>query len=706
MRTRGPRATRGTRALWTGAIVALGLLPSAMVVRRALADAPDDDADAETTPVDALSKRKKAVLAAITADETALINVTQREMPASPDVLNLGKRGTKALARCVADNVDDGLRSKCAALLGRLGDRAALPALQGALEAWNPSVRGAAIDALRRIPDAGSVAPLVKLLQREDENPENRAAALEALGAMSDTKALGPLRAFLHDDGALSNLRPSAFAGLWRARALMARQTLIDDVRYALQSNDESLIVAATYAAAELRAPALVGALVPLMGSVDGHVRNRAVYALGRIGDRAATKALVAQIPKVREARMLNNIAFALERLDPAAFYATIPQLMEHKQAAIRMNAAFVLGDVRRPAGLPLLEKALGDQNDYVRVGAVSAIGKLDAPEAIPVLEKYVDDKNGTLRTTAIYAIWALSDGKRADLLWDKLYSPPTQKPTVKLEAALALARARDPRVAGDVVACIELQGCRIAEVDDYLRALGAKDPGVGARMLLQWAKGRDDLTDLVGALRPAGAGPLALADAQASLAARDLRGTGYALDLAGDVPDAAGAGVLRPLLAHDSARIRLHAAIALVRLGGAAATEAEGSLWKDLDMVPEDRLPSVARVLARITEPAVRARLLPTLVARESSPDPAIALAAAAVHLSWDADAAFFRLLDAIATNRSRDRELATLYLMRDHRPLVTALMRRALAREERPPVRDLLRKLVEARAGHDDAT
>ncbi|GAC1539716.1 MAG: hypothetical protein NVS3B10_04440 [Polyangiales bacterium] len=433
-------------------------------------------------------------------------------------------------------------------------------------------------------------------------------------------------------------------------------------------------------------------------------MRNRAVYALGRIGDRAATKALVAQIPKVREARMLNNIAFALERLDPAAFYATIPQLMEHKQAAIRMNAAFVLGDVRRPAGLPLLEKALGDQNDYVRVGAVSAIGKLDAPEAIPVLAKYVDDENGTLRTTAIYAIWALSDGKRADLLWDKLYSPPAQKPAIKLEAALA--RARDPRVAGDVVACIELQGCRIAEVDDYLRARGAKDPSVGARMLLQWAKGRDDLTDLVGALRPAGAGPLALADAQASLAARDLRGTGHALDLAGDVPDAASAGVLRPLLAHDSARIRLHAAIALVRLAGAPATEAEASRWRDVDTVPEDRLPSIARVLARIAEPAVRARLLPTLVARESSPDPAIALAAAAVHLSWDADAAFFRLLDAIATNRSRDRELATLYLMRDHRPLVTALLRRALAREERPPVRDLLRKLVEARAGHDDAS
>ena len=62
------------------------------------------------------------------------------------------------------------------------------------------------------------------------------------------------------------------------------------------------------------------------MGSANSRVRNRAIYALGRIGNKAATAALVAQIPKVREARMLNNIAFALERLDAKAFYPGVPQ--------------------------------------------------------------------------------------------------------------------------------------------------------------------------------------------------------------------------------------------------------------------------------------------------------------------------------------------------------------------------------------------
>src|SRR5205823_5480077 len=214
----------------------------------------------------------------------------------------------------------------------------------------------AAIRALRAMPDATSVDPLIRIVQREDEDMGNRTLALEALGSMSDQKAVKALRFYLHDEKkSTPALKQSAFTGLWRTRALLARTTLIQDVAFALRSNDGSLIVPATFAASELRAPELVDALVPLMANVDAHVRNRAVYALGKIGDKQATKALLDQVPNVREARMLNNIAFALERLDPKAFYSTIPSLVTHKQAAIRMNAAFVLGDVRRPEGLPLL---------------------------------------------------------------------------------------------------------------------------------------------------------------------------------------------------------------------------------------------------------------------------------------------------------------------------------------------------------------
>ena len=43
--------------------------------------------------------------------------------------------------------------------------------------------------------------------------------------------------------------------------------------------------------------------------------------------DDTATRALLDRLPQVREARMLNNIAFALERLDRTSFFDAIAKL-------------------------------------------------------------------------------------------------------------------------------------------------------------------------------------------------------------------------------------------------------------------------------------------------------------------------------------------------------------------------------------------
>ena len=154
---------RASRASMFALIVCGILAPSAFVVGRALAD-EDDQEEApqagEKMNADEVSKKRRAVLLAMATNDAVLINVTGREMPASPDVLNLGRKSARSLARCVADNVDDGLRSACAAMLGRLGDKAGLSALQGALEAWNPAVRAQAIEALRKMPDRPRVAAM------------------------------------------------------------------------------------------------------------------------------------------------------------------------------------------------------------------------------------------------------------------------------------------------------------------------------------------------------------------------------------------------------------------------------------------------------------------------------------------------------------------------------------------------------------------
>jgi HEAT repeat protein len=674
-------------------LVSASVLPALLAVSTAVADEEEDDAPqaGEALSANDLSKKRRAVLLAMQSDETVLINVTGRQMPASPDILNLGKKSTKALARCVSDNVDDRLRALCAQMLGRLGDKAGLSALQGATEAWDPSVRRAAIDALRRMPDPSSVGPLSKILAREDEQESNRAAALEVLGAMNDRKAVALVRKTLREEE--GSLRIAAFKGLWKSRHLISHANLVSDVTYALSSTDPQLILPGTFAASELRAPELVTPLIKLMSNADTHVRNRAVYALGKIGDKAATRALLAEVPRVRESRMLNNIAFALERLDPQAFYATAGTLAAHKQAQIRMNTAFVLGDVQRPEGLPLLRAALDDKNDTVKLSAVRALGKLHSPDAASVLERYVDDPNPTLKTAAIYSIYALAGASRKDLVYDKLYQ--SNDPATKLEAAVALGRANDPRVTQDLVACLELRTCRLLDVDPFLRA--SKSPDIPGRTLLAWSKGRSELTDLVAALRPEGVAPLGRSEVQASLAHRDLPRTLVAIDLTGEMTDAQAVTVLEPLLTHENTRLRLHAAVALSRAG---KTSADAVLFRELDNLPFEQLPSFVRLMSRVTEPAARQRLLPELARREGGADVPVAVAAAAVHLAWAPEAAVFRMLSALSSPSRQERDLAERYLLRNETPVVTELLRRALSREGNEAVRNQLRRILDLRA------
>lgn len=696
-----------TARRWLGpALALLGLLPATSVALRAAAqegddektvDAPAQAADAPAQPEETPWQAKKRVLAAMASDASVLINVTDREMPSSPDILNLGKRGTRALERGLSDNVDANIRATCAMVLGSLADRGALRTLQAALDDWEPSVRLQVVHALTAIPDPSSFEPLLKIYRRKDEDTENRLQTLVALGSLSHAKAVTVIRDELRKkpEEGQTDFRPGALLALWMSRHLVARETLVGDIAAALRSDSDSLVMPATEAAAELRSPRLVQPLIPLMEHPNAGVRNKAVYALGLIGDKTATKALLARLPHVRDARMLNNIAFALERLDRGAFYASIRQVIEHKQAIIRLNAAFVLGDVKRPEGLALLTKALDDPSDYVKTSAIVALGKIGTEAAIKPLERFVDAPNLSIRQEAIYAIHALSGGKRADLIYTKLFQ--AKQASVKRRAAIELGKVGDTRTRDFLLTCYEQVSCGLGEIEGYLRA--DKDPSVGGRLLLEWARGREELTDLLSDLRPAGTLPIASSSVDAALARSDTWMAVNAIDLVGDLGDKAPRAGLAGKLRDADTWLRLHTAVALARLGD---KDADAAVLRELDNLPAEWLPSFAKVMSRIEEPDVRARFTPELVKREAGADVNVALAAAAVRLAWDPEAAFFRFLDALAAPSGQARFLADRYLRREKAKKVTWLMRRALARETRDDTRDRLRDLL---VGRDEA-
>jgi HEAT repeat protein len=188
------------------------------------------------------------------------------------------------------------------------------------------------------------------------------------------------------------------------------------------------------------------------------------------------------------------------------------------------------------------------------------------------------------------------------------------------------------------------------------------------------------------------------VSEIESALALGNPTRAAVAMDLLGDVGDPQAASVLSHLLQHPSTRLRLHAAVALSRAGEARADQV---LFADLDNLPADHLPGAARLLGRAREAPVRERWKPELLRREAGPELGLGLSSAAVLLEWEPDVAFFRFLDALASSSAEERELGMRYLLRDRRPVVTALLRRALAREGRPFVRDLLRKMLDVRAG-----
>jgi len=690
MTRRGNSVHRDRRSSrWLGPLLLLlGLSPAGLV----LWHANTGEAMASETEED----MRRRVLASIPNDASVLINVTGREMPASPDILNLGKRGTRALERCLSDNVDGDIRTTCAILLGRLGDRRALGTLQSALADWEPGVRHWVIQALQEIPDRTSVDPLLKLYARKDETASNRAAILHTLGSLSDPKAVQVLRRELRatPEKNETDFREHAFRALWTSRHMMAPTTLAGDVATALRSENKRLVLAATEASAELRSPTHVGALIPLLEDPNPDIRNKAVYALGRIGDGRATRALLDRLPQVREARTLNNIAFALERLDRPAFFEAISKLIEHKQAIIRLNAAFVIGDVQRKEGRVLLEKSLNDPSDYVKTSAIVALGKLGDAGAIPVLESYVDDPNLSIRQEAIYAINALTGNRRLDLVYEKLF---VSKPyPIQHRAALVLGKAGDPRARSFLLACVEHDACPLGEIDTFLRR--STDPSVSQRMLLAWGQGRNDLADMLADMRPPGTLGLALGMVDAAHVRGDVEQVKNAIDLVGDLGEASASNRVARHMSSTDTWLRLHTAVALSRLGDVAA---DTRILGDLDNLAADWLPGLVRLLSRVREPEVRARLLPALLEREKGADVDVALASAAVRLAWDPDAGVFRMLDALSSSSARERGLAERYLHRDRSPRVTWLLRRAFARETRPHTKDMLRKLLDARPG-----
>jgi HEAT repeat protein len=368
-----------------------------------------------------------AVIAALD-DELAEIRVRAlRALAAMGD-----GRASLPVARRLAD-ADRGVRVEAATTLGALGDRRVVPALLRQLDETTPDPRTPAVDALGRLGDPAAVPALAKLALRSPRDELARHAAI-ALGALGTPEAL---------------------------EALLAR------AREPPGGEEVSLGL-------ERAGTRAVPRLCREVSSGSPTSARLVMEALGRMGDRRATAALVAAIEK-----STGPSPAALEALvrlaDPAAVPALVRVATEAAAPELRVLALGALKATGDDRALVALPRALADSDPTVRARAAGLAGALGGPAQAAPLVARLGDTDGEVRLEAARAL-------------ARLASLPTEATRAIAEAlSRAAATSRDAaafEALGDALerAVHGADGPALARA--YLAALSKEARGALARAL------------------------------------------------------------------------------------------------------------------------------------------------------------------------------------------------------------------------------
>lgn len=565
---RGAREATAAAVTWLGASTANERLLGVLVLRD-VAEVPDDarraleralrngDVTTRLAGLEVLADHPAAsslsALVALLDDEIGEVRVRAlRAIAALRD-----PRASLAVARRLSDQ-DRSVRVEAAATLGALGDRRVVPALLRQLADPSIEPRTPLVDALGRLADAAAVPELAHVARRGPGDELARHATL-ALGAIGTPDALESLLE-------LARVPPGS--------AL---------VRTALQRVGASAVPRLTE---ELRRGSPTSARL-------------AAEALGGIGDRRATAALVAVVERRDEARIV--ALEALARLaDPAAVPALVSAAETGEAPELRVLALQALEATADGRGAVAVARALLDADAGVRAAAAHLAGSLGASAEAPALAARLTDQDVGVRRAAAQAL--------ARLPTPATPAPGHHSPTNVIVNALAHADvAADGATAEALADVLERavtasDGTALAAA--YVAAASPASRAVLARGLAAASTTRFEGSVVEALLRDLGAeGTLALAAAEALAGARPSSALDDALTTAYARAEDAVRARLAPAMSHGAAGARaLEATLGDVR---AAPSVRAAAAWT-LGAAPDSR--GALAAASNDTDPAVAA--------------------------------------------------------------------------------------------------
>lgn len=500
-----------------------------------------------------------------------------------------------------------------------------IPALVRHLHDPHEHVRAIAAAALGHL-HAPDTVPLLAALAR-DPSEVVRQCVVEALGVLGGTGAESAGKKRRLRRRPASRGRGLGWLFAWRKRRLPARrhnsvELAVATLESALADDATPVRIQAARALGRIGSPAaaVAPALIGLLKDADETVRCQAAEALGQVGGKeGATVAALVELLQDASAPVKASAARALGALKKAAapaVAALVPLLQDREESVrtaaaeaiaqvgplngaatdtlveglaspdtvVRAQTAEALGTIGAGAGeaAPALVEAMADGNDRVRAKAVEALGKIGeaaAEAAVPGLVRALRDPDNWVSALAAEALGQMGDS--ADGAVPALVRSLVHlNPLVRSNAAEALGKMGG--VAAGVRPALE-KACRDEDGgvrSQATRALGTIGPATPASAKLVLA-GFQDADPLVRAAAVESVGRWGEPSAAA------LSGLIPLLEDANDqvkvevtrvLPKLAGAtpavidGLCRRLLEDDSAWVQVHAALALGKLGPAAA--------------------------------------------------------------------------------------------------------------------------------------
>lgn len=436
-----------------------------------------------------------------TADRNALMGALGRiHSPAAGDVLlgllrdddsSIRKRAFDTLLTIARDRkrnarvYDDGTRRTV------YDDTLAISYLRRAASSTDVDLRLHATRALRDIDDAGAESLLARLVEDRDESI--RVSACEALAFRTE-----------YVDGAT-----------------------IDALDSTLRGGRRELVLPAAEGLASRRRPEAFQALILVFKAGSQQDRQRAVLALGTLGDRRALvelepfldpKAELEEedneiIPDIVEAlgRMLPHLTDSDEFGDELTRVRAVVerQAREGDEEELRTRAMYGLRHAGDDRSRVLLESIATDQRDDfdIRECAIQQLGLLRNPASESVLADLLNDDDDDHRREAMTALQRIFPKERTRT---SLLALKSEYDDISSPAAGFLARRGDPQVligrladiASDEVRTRLRRGLirRVACPVDEVRALLLGD-AVGQRADAAWiacASGKRELADAV----------------------------------------------------------------------------------------------------------------------------------------------------------------------------------------------------------------